>query len=165
MRRDNKGRDMNGWRTARHATRAAALAVVLGAAGVSGCSEQIIKHGHQFRETDIQSIQPGMSQEQVKTTLGTPATTAVVGGGDAYYYISSTMAQTSFFTPTEKDRQVVAVYFNQGGMVENVANYGLKDGKVFDFISRTTPAPGAKDEGVLKQLFRNLGKKQIFGDG
>jgi len=118
-----------------------------------------------FRETDIQSIQPGMSQEQVKTTLGTPATTAVVGGGDAYYYISSTMAQTSFFTPTEKDRQVVAVYFNQGGMVENVANYGLKDGKVFDFISRTTPAPGAKDEGVLKQLFRNLGKKQIFGDG
>jgi len=82
MRRDNKGRDMNGWRTARHATRAAALAVVLGAAGVTGCSEQIIKHGHQFRETDIQSIQPGMSQEQVKTTLGTPATTAVVGGGD-----------------------------------------------------------------------------------
>lgn len=165
MRRDNKGRDMNGWRTARHVTRAAALAVVLAAGGLTGCSEQIIKHGHQFRETDIQSIQPGMSQEQVKTTLGSPATTAVVGGGDAYYYISSTMAQTSFFTPTEKDRQVVAVYFNQGGMVENVANYGLKDGKVFDFISRTTPAPGAKDEGVLKQLFRNLGKKQIFGDG
>lgn len=144
---------------------AAAVGLVIALSGVAGCSEEIIKHGHQFRETDLQSVQPGMSQEQVKTTLGTPATTAVVGSGDAYYYISSTMTQTSFFTPTEKDRQVVAVYFNQGGTVESVANYGLKDGKVFDFVSRTTPAPGAKDEGILKQLFRNLGKKQIFGDG
>ena len=76
------------------------------------------------------------------------------------------MAETSFMLPDEKDRQVVAVYFNQGGTVEQVANYGLKDGKVFDFISRKTPAPGARDEGIVKSLFRNLGKKtNIFGDG
>lgn len=146
---------------------AAALAAVVAiGAAVSGCSEQITVHGHQFRQTDIQAVQPGMSQEQVKSTLGTPATTAVIGSGDAYYYISSTMAQTSFMRPDEKDRQVVAVYFNQGGTVEQVANYGLKDGKVFDFISRKTPAPGARDEGIVKSLFRNLGKKtNIFGDG
>lgn len=131
---------------------------------LSGCSEEITKHGHQFHETDLQAIQPGMSQEQVRGTLGTPATTAVVGSGNAFYYISSTMGQSAFFTPSEKDRQVVAVYFNQGGTVETVANYGLKDGKVFDFISRTTPAPGGKDEGILKSLFRNLGKKQLFGE-
>ena len=137
-----------------------ALSLVL-----AGCSEQITKHGHQFRETDLQSIQPGMSQEQVRTTLGTPATTAVVGSGNAFYYISSTMGQSSFMLPSEKDRQVVAVYFNEGGTVEQVANYGLKDGKVFDFISRSTPAPGAKDEGILKSLFRGLGKKtNIFGE-
>lgn len=135
------------------------------ALALAACSEQITKHGHQFHETDLQAIQPGMSQEQVKATLGTPATSAVVGNGNAYYYISSTMAQSAFFTPSEKDRQVVAVYFNEGGMVDKVANYGLKDGKVFDFISRTTPAPGGKDEGILKSLFRNLGKKQLFGDG
>ena len=40
----------------------------------------------------------------------------------------------------------------------------MKDGKVFDFVSRTTPAPGGKDDGILKQLFRNLGPKQIFGE-
>ena len=134
------------------------------AVALTGCSEQITKHGHQFHETDLQAIQPGMSQEQVKATLGTPATSAVVGNGNAFYYISSTMSQSAFFTPSEKDRQVVAVYFNEGGVVEKVANYGLKDGKVFDFISRTTPAPGGKDEGVLKSLFRNLGKKQLFGE-
>jgi outer membrane protein assembly factor BamE (lipoprotein component of BamABCDE complex) len=142
--------------------RAAAMAAVV---MVGGCSETITKHGQQFRQTDLQSVQPGMSKEQVRGTLGTPTTTAVVGNGNAFYYISSTDSQTSFFLPTETDRQVVAVYFNQGGTVDNIANYGLKDGKVFDFISRQTPAPGSKDEGILKSLFRNLGKKQIFGDG
>ena len=140
------------------------VAIGLGLA-LSACSEQITKHGHQFHDTDLQAVQPGMSQEQVRSTLGTPATTAVVGNGNAFYYISSTMGQSSFLLPTEKDRQVVAVYFNDGGTVDTVANYGLKDGKVFDFISRTTPAPGGKDEGILKSLFRNLGQKQIFGDG
>ena len=141
-------------------------AVALGAAlMLTGCGEEITIHGHQFHDTDLQAVQPGMSQEQVRTTLGTPATTAVIGSGDAFYYISSKMGQTAFFSPTEKDRQVVAVYFSQGGTVETVANYGLKDGKVFDFISRSTPAPGGKDEGILKSLFRNLGKKQLFGDG
>lgn len=144
---------------------AAGLGVAL-TLSLSACGATITKHGHQFRETDLQAIQPGMSQEQVRGTLGTPATSAVVGNGSAFYYISSTMKQTSFMLPDEQDRQVVAVYFNEGGSVEQVANYGLKDGKVFDFISRSTPAPGAKDEGILSSLFRGLGKKtNIFGDG
>lgn len=141
-----------------------AVCALSAALALAACSETLTKHGHQFHDTDLQAVQPGMSEEQVKATLGTPATTAVVGTGNAYYYISSTMGQTSFFKPTEKDRQVVAVYFNQGGSVDNVANYGLKDGKVFDFISRKTPAPGAKDEGLVKSLFKNLGTKQIFGE-
>lgn len=168
MRRDDtgcgkSGRAELGQRTAFKAALAIAGALML-SGGLAGCSEQITKHGHQFHQTDLQAIQPGMSQEQVRASLGTPATTAVVGNGNAFYYISSTMSQSAFFTPSEKDRQVVAVYFNQGGMVDTVANYGLKDGKVFDFVSRTTPAPGGKDEGILKSLFRNLGKKQIFGE-
>jgi outer membrane protein assembly factor BamE (lipoprotein component of BamABCDE complex) len=130
-----------------------------------GCGGTITRHGQIFTETDLQAVQPGMSQDQVRAALGTPATTAVVGDGRAFYYISSTDKQASFFLPTEQDRQVVAVYFNGGGTVDRVANYGLKDGKVFDFVSRTTPAPGGKDEGILQQLFRNLGKQQLFGAG
>jgi hypothetical protein len=39
---------------------------------------------------------------------------------------------------------VVAVYLARRH-VDHVANYGLKDGKVFDYVSRTTPAPGGDD--------------------
>ena len=134
----------------------AAAALVL----VAACSETVTKHGHQFQENDLKSIASGMSQEQVKTTLGTPTTTATVGSGSAYYYISSTHGQTSFFKPVEKDRKVLAVYFNQLGSVDRVAHYGIKDGKVFDYASQKTPTP-ARDEGLLKALFRNLGAKQF----
>ncbi len=139
--------------------------VFLGAVALAGgCAEQITKHGQMFRETDIQQIQPGMAQEQVRLALGTPTSTTTTGSGQVFYYISSTMTQTAFFSPEEVDRKVLAVYFNQTGTVDRVANYGLKDGKIFDFISRTTPAPGGSEDGILKQLFRNLGTKQIFGE-
>jgi len=141
------------------------LALLLAAVvPLAACDSTIMKHGTQFHETDLQQITPGMSQQQVRMNLGTPATTAVIGTGQAYYYISSTQTQTAFFLPTEEDRKVVAVYFTPGGTVERVANYGMQDGKVIDYVSRTTPAPGGKDEGILKQLFRNLGKRQIFGE-
>jgi len=55
---------------------------------------------------------------------------------------------------------VVAVYFSSLGSVDRVAQYGLKDGKVFDYVKNETPAH-ARDEGILKALFRNLGIKQF----
>jgi outer membrane protein assembly factor BamE (lipoprotein component of BamABCDE complex) len=133
--------------------------VALGMA-LAACSETITKHGHQFQDNDLKSITTGMSQEQVRTTLGTPTTTATVGAGSAYYYISSTQTQTAFFSPVEKDRKVLAVYFNQLGSVDRVAHYGIKDGKVFNFAKQKTATP-TKDEGIIKALFRNLGAKQF----
>jgi len=135
-------------------------AAVLVSAALAACAPTITKHGHHFQETDIQQVQVGMSTDQVRMTLGTPATTATVGSGSAFYYISSTEAQSSFFKATEVDRQVVAVYFSPQGSVERVAHYGMKDGKVIDFITRQTPNH-TRDEGILKQLFRNLGVKQL----
>jgi outer membrane protein assembly factor BamE (lipoprotein component of BamABCDE complex) len=138
------------------------LTIALGL-GLAACTETITKHGHQFQENDLKAVNSGMSQEQVRTTLGTPTTTATVGGGSAYYYISSTQGQTSFFTPVEKDRKVLAVYFNQLGSVDRVAHYGIKDGKVFNFAKQQTATP-SRDEGIIKALFRNLGAKQLYGD-
>lgn len=146
------------------ALRAVMPILLAGAVAVSACSEQITKHGHLFRETDVAQIQPGMGQEQVKLVLGSPTTTTTYGNGSVYYYISSTEKRVAFMSGSEVDRQVLAVYFTPTQTVERIANYGMKDGKVFDFVSRTTPAPGGKEAGLLKQLFRNLGAKQIFGD-
>ena len=136
-----------------------ALAVMI----LAACSPQITRHGHLLTEGDLQQIQPGMSQEEVKLSLGTPDTTSTIGGG-AYYYISSTKKSVAFFKPETVDRRVTAVYFDQFGSVDRVANYGLKDGKVFDFISRETPAQGG-DKTIISQIFRGIGKNQIADYG
>lgn len=140
-----------------------AVAIVTTALIVSACAEQITRRGHYFNDSDLQQVQPGMSQDTVRSVLGTPDTTSTVLSGNAYYYISSTETQKAFMKPSEVDRRVLAVYFNQVGTVERVAHYGMKDGRVFDFIKRETPTH-ARDEGILTALFRNLGKKQLFGD-
>jgi outer membrane protein assembly factor BamE (lipoprotein component of BamABCDE complex) len=56
--------------------------------------------------------------------------------------------------PTQMtDQRVVAVYFDKHKRVERLADYALKDGRVFDFVSRTTPT-GGKDTGFVVGLFK-----------
>ena len=138
-------------------------ALLLAVAGATaGCSPTTMRHGHHFQESDIQQVQPGMSQSAVRLALGTPDTTSTVSGGSAYYYISSTTQQTAFMKPTETDRKVLAVYFNPVGSVDRVAQYGKKDGKIFDYVKRETPSH-AKDGGLIGQILRGIGPVQPFG--
>lgn len=130
---------------------------------LGGCAAQTLKHGHHFQETDLQQVQPGMNEDSVRMALGTPDTTSAMPGGNAYYYISSTTKQSSFFKEEEVDRKVLAVYFNQTGSVDKVAQYGMKDGRVFDFVKNETPAH-LRDKGFISRFFRGVGPKQKLFD-
>ncbi len=130
--------------------------VVAGCFLLAGCGGHVIRQGHQFQEEDLNQVREGMSKEQVTLALGTPDTQSAVGGG-AYYYISTTAEQSmAFMPPSVTDRHVVAIYFSNKDRVEKVAHYGLKDGQVVDFVSRETPSY-TRDQGLLKELFRNIG--------
>jgi outer membrane protein assembly factor BamE (lipoprotein component of BamABCDE complex) len=108
--------------------------------------------GYMPSEDAIGQITPGSSQEQVMIVLGTPTTTATVSG-EVYYYISQTEKRTMrFMKPSVTDRRVVAVYFDKDRKVASVANYGLQDGVVFDFISRKTPTTGTERSLVGQML-------------
>lgn len=146
------------------ASRPALVALILGAAAaaLTACGAQIDRHGHVFIDVDLQQIQPGMSKDQVKTVLGSPDTTSTIGG-DAYYYISTTQKTVAFLKPYEIDRQVVAVYFDKGEAVQQVANYGLQDGVVVNYYKGETPARG-KDLSFVEQMFGNLANRKMFKD-
>ena len=139
------------------ASRPCLAALLLGTALLSGCGGQIDRHGHVFIDVDLNQVQPGMSKEQVATVLGSPDTTSTISG-EAYYYISTTQKTVAFLKPREIDRQVVAVYFDKGQAVQQVAHYGLKDGIVVNFYKGETPARG-KDLGFLEQIFGNLANR------
>ena len=88
--------------------------------------------------------------------LGSPSSRGQFGN-DVFYYISQQRVKTyRFEKPRLVDQKVLAVYFDEEKTVNRVANYGLQDGKVFDFISRTTPT-GGKDATLLAQLLTGAG--------
>jgi outer membrane protein assembly factor BamE (lipoprotein component of BamABCDE complex) len=110
------------------------------------------QHGYVVSEEAIQQVPVGSSQDQVLIALGSPSTTGNYGG-EVYYYISQTRRQpVKFMNSRVVDERVLAVYFDKGKKVERLADYGKKDGKVFDFISRTTPT-GGRDENFIQQVF------------
>lgn len=128
--------------------------IVLSAAlALSACqsvSETRVR-GHMPSQDALDQVVPGSSQEQVMVVLGTPSTTATVSG-EVYYYISQTEKRTMrFMKPSLVDQRVVAVYFDKDRRVERVANYGVQDGVVFDFISRKTPTTG-NERTLLSQM-------------
>ena len=139
------------------------VAVLLGGPTVlTACGAQIDRHGHVFIDVDLDQIRPGMSKEEVNTVLGSPDTTSTIGG-DAYYYISTTQKTIAFLKPYEIDRQVVAVYFDGSQSVQQVAQYGLKDGIVVNYYKGETPARG-KDLTFLEQIFGNLANRKLLKD-
>src|ERR1700680_250355 len=122
------------------AARAAILTLALAA---SGCTGETFQRGYVLPDGALEQIPLGASQEQVLLVLGTPSTVATVSG-EAFYYISQRAERpVSFMQSKVVDQRVIAVYFDRNRKVQRLAEYGLKDGKVFDFISRTTPTGGA----------------------
>jgi len=143
--------------------RAVALRLVLAlacASALAGCSNfsETLQRGYVLPEGALEQIPIGSSQEQVLIVMGTPSTVATVNG-DAFYYISQKTERAAAFMPHEViDQRVVAVYFDKDRRVERLANYGLKDGKIFDFVSQTT-ATGGNELNYLRGILRSLSPK------
>ncbi len=114
--------------------------------------------GYQIDEQTVSQIKVGATNKpEALALLGTPSTTSTVGG-DAWYYIGQKMHRALAFMPVQMtDQHVLAVYFNKSGKVERVANYGMQDGKVFDYVTRTTPTGGQEPDflrNIMGGLFR-----------
>jgi outer membrane protein assembly factor BamE (lipoprotein component of BamABCDE complex) len=139
------------------AFRAAAVLLILGTP-LAGCFTQTYQHGYVLADGALEQIPLGATQEQVLIVLGTPSTVATVSG-EVFYYISQRGEQTAFMPQKIVDQRVVAVYFDKNRRVERLANYGLQDGKIFDFVSRTTPTAG-QELSYLTYIFKvfNLNK-------
>ena len=138
------------------------MTLIVAAAAISGCNTsktfaglkpgETITQGYVIDQQSIDLVPVGSSREQVLLALGSPSTTATFDSDEVFYYISQTRRRpVAFMKPKLVDQRILAVYFNEEGRVDNIANYGMKDGKVFDFISRTTPT-GGRDLNFLGQM-------------
>ena len=138
--------------------RGAIIVAIAATMALGGCTREVLNQGYVQSEDAISLVGEGSSREQVLLALGTPSTTATFGN-EVFYYISQKRVRNfAFQNPSVVDQKVLAVYFAGDNTVERMANYTLKDGKVFDTISRTTPT-ATKDQSFLQQVIvGSLGK-------
>ncbi|MEF2550077.1 outer membrane protein assembly factor BamE [Aurantimonas sp. A2-1-M11] len=134
-----------------------ASAAILGVLALSNCTtSEVLTQGYVIDEKTVELVPVGSSREQVLLALGSPSTTATFDS-EVFYYISQKRVRpVAFMKPQLVDQRVLAVYFNGEGRVERIANYGLQDGQLFDFISRTTPT-GGQDRTFLGQILTDTG--------
>jgi outer membrane protein assembly factor BamE (lipoprotein component of BamABCDE complex) len=130
--------------------------------GTTGGIGKTTYHGYVVPETALEQVPVGSSRDQVLIALGSPSTTADFGG-EVFYYISQTRHQTVAFMPEKVvDQRVLAVYFDKDSKVERIADYGMKDGQIFDFVTKTTPTRG-RDDNFLQQVMGGLFSVNPFG--
>jgi outer membrane protein assembly factor BamE (lipoprotein component of BamABCDE complex) len=140
----------------RRANRLAPALALACAIGLCGCGfSETFQRGYVLQQGALEQIPVGASQEQVLIVMGTPSTVATVNG-EVFYYISQKAERAAAFMPQKVvDQRVVAVYFDKERKVRKLADYGLKDGRVFDFYSRTTPT-GGQELSYLRNIFKNI---------
>jgi outer membrane protein assembly factor BamE (lipoprotein component of BamABCDE complex) len=138
------------WRRVRAAAAVGLVCAVLGA-----CTGEQFQKGYILPAGALEQIPIGASQDQVLIVMGTPSTVATLDG-EVFYYISQRAERpVMFMNQKVVDQRVIAIYFDKNRQVRRLANYGLHDGRIFDFISRTTPTSG-QELSYLTPLFKLL---------
>lgn len=137
--------------------RPSAIAAIL-AVGVTAACETVTEvRGFVPDDESLSKIQVGLqSKRDVADMLGTPSTTALFGE-ETWLYISRKTTTTAFFDPKVVAQNVVAIVYDDKGVVADIRRLELADGKVIRHVARVTPSPG-KELSFLEQLIGNVGR-------
>ncbi len=133
---------------------AAALGLVL---GLASCGEVARNHGFVPTDAQLEAVVVGRdTRTTVQTILGIPGSTGILAD-EGWFYVRSTFEDGTLRPLNEVDREVVAVSFDEAGVVTNVERFGLEDGQVVA-LSRRVTDDNTAGVGFLRQLFGNLGR-------
>lgn len=136
--------------------RLTALVMVL-AVGVTACNPVLRTHGHRYpldEEPEILVAQD--TRQTVLQAFGNPSTRGVFDEENTWYYISSTRESIAYLRPTTRDRRILAVRFDDDGVVSEVNEYGLEDGRLVAYNDEETPTRG-RELSLLEQILGNVG--------
>lgn len=131
----------------------AGIALVL---SLAACQPQMRYHGYAPTEDQLAEIVVGSdTRETVAEKIGRPGAGGVLRGS-GWYYVQSDWRADQWREPVEIDRQVVAISFNERGVVTNVERFGQENGEIVALSRRVTDT-GPQGLSVLRQIFGALG--------
>jgi len=141
-------------RRLRRVARVAGLVVVLGAA--TACTTIYRDHGYIPLAEDLSALAIGVdTRETVAENVGTPTSGGVLDGS-GYYFVASRFRHYAFLEPVEVEREVLAITFDDAGLLRNVERFALADGQVVT-LSRRVTDDNIRDTTFIRQLLGALG--------
>ena len=139
------------------AGRAKTAVLALGMALLVACTPLYTNHGFVPDDKDLASITAGVdTRETVGAFLGRPSVEGLVGDGE-WFYVRSQWKTLGAKAPKEVDRQVLAITFDEKGVVTNIERFGLEKGEIVAISRRVTTEP-IKGRNALAQIFGNIGR-------
>ena len=113
--------------------------------------------GNNVDSRELAQLVPGTSSRaDVTALLGSPTTHATFDD-NTWLYISEVTKPEIAGTNAVMDQQVVALTFDQQGVLRNISHKTQKDSVPVAVVSATTPSPG-KEVSFWAQLLGNVGK-------
>jgi len=135
----------------------AAAAIVAMGTALSACGPRVYAGGNKPLPSDLAQIKPGeQTRSEVQRVLGSPSSRSLYGE-EVWFYISETQEAVAFFAPDETERNVVAIAFDQQGVVKSVRQLGLDDGENVAFSEKATPTAG-HTMSIIEQMVGNIGR-------
>ncbi|MGV6803796.1 MAG: outer membrane protein assembly factor BamE [Ruegeria sp.] len=136
------------------ASRAVACALVLVTA--VACTPIYKNHGYIPTPEELAEIKVGVdTRDTVLEKAGAPSSSGVLKDS-GFYYVASRVRHYGPKRPEVVSRELVAISFDQRGVVRNIERFGLEDGYVIALERRVTDS-SVQDKGFLRQLLGNIG--------
>jgi outer membrane protein assembly factor BamE (lipoprotein component of BamABCDE complex) len=132
-------------------------AAALMALTLAGCQSIYRNHGWAPSDEDLAVLAVGTdTRETVAQAVGAPGTAGLLADS-GWYYVQSRYEHYAWREPKEIDRQVVAISFDESGVVQNIERFGLAEGQVVPLSRRVTDS-NTGGISFLRQLFGNFGR-------
>lgn len=145
-------------RTMRLAACACAFVALSACGGTLGATFR--NHGYIPPEEVLQDVIVGVdTRDTVASSIGRPGVSGILDES-GWYYIRSRYRNFAFYAPEEIDRQVLAISFDNNGVVTNIERFGLERGRIVPLARRVT-TENTQGIGLLRQAFGNLGQINV----
>ncbi len=143
------------------------ILLLIAAMTLQGCAlfaRPRIPRGNAVDPEQLSQIRPGVQTRQdVQALLGSPTARGTFDEDNWYYISAQTRVQPGRFLQVQ-DQRIVAIAFNEQGVVTNIREIGQDDGQRVQMVDRITPVPGT-ERSFLQALFGNLGRAQLGNQG
>ena len=126
------------------------------ALALAGCAPSVIPHGNIVSKADLEKVRPGDTRDTVIQVLGSPSMQGTFGD-QHWYYVTQETEVRSFFQKDIKEQDVVAVQFDDDGLVQAVRQSGMEQAAAIVPVADKTRTLG-NEPSLLQQLLGNIGR-------